>query len=245
MAESLVALRDRREQVISRLSDGYARDLIDVDELERRLDLAHGAHSLAELDRLVADLGDPAPAASTALVLAGPTAIDDPDRADARRLRVIMSAIERRGRWTVPRSLDLRVLWGNAELDFREASLGPGITTIQIRVFMGNLEVVLPPGLAIEVDVSSFAGAVTERHRVPPDADPGRPQLRIVGTVRFGNLEITTRLPGESARDADRRERRARKELRRSERDADRLERLERRELRRSARGELPPGRGS
>jgi hypothetical protein len=245
MAESLVALRDRREQVISRLSDGYARDLIDVDELERRLDLAHGAHSLAELDQLVADLGDPAPAASTALVLAGPTAIDDPDRADARRLRVIMSAIERRGRWTVPRSLDLRVLWGNAELDFREASLGPGITTIHIRVFMGNLEVVLPPGLAIEVDVSSFAGAVTERHRVPPDVDPGRPQLRIVGTVRFGNLEITTRLPGESARDADRRERRARKELRRSERDADRLERRDRKQLRRSTRGELPPGSGS
>jgi hypothetical protein len=245
MAESLVALRDRREQVISRLSDGYARDLIDVDELERRLDLAHGAHSLAELDQLVADLGDPAPAASTALVLAGPTAIDDPSRADARRLRVIMSSIERRGRWTAPRSLDLRVLWGNAELDFREASLGPGITTIHVRVFMGNLEVVLPPGLAIEVDVSSFAGAVTERHRVPPDADPGRPQLRIVGTVRFGNLEITTRLPGESARDAYRRERRAHKDLRRSERDADRLERRERKELRRSARGELPPGSGS
>jgi hypothetical protein len=253
MAESLVALRDRRELVISRLSDGYARDLIDVDELERRLDLAHGAHSLAELDQLVADLGAPAPAASTALVLAGPTAIDDPERADTRRLRVVMSAIERRGRWTVPRSLDLRVLWGNAELDFREASLGPGITTIHVRVFMGNLEVVLPPGLAIEVDVSSFAGSVTERHRVPPDADPGRPQIRIVGTVRFGNLEITTRLPGESARDAYRRERRARKELRRSERDAYRLERGDRkllrrsahRQLRRSGRGALPPGSGS
>src|SRR4051812_40009799 len=238
MAESLVALRDRREQVISRLSEGYAGDLIDVDELERRLDLAHGARSVAELEQLVADLGDPAPgAAPAALVLAGPTAIDDPGRAETRGLRVIMSSIERRGRWTVPRSLDLRVLWGNAELDFREASLGPGITTIHVRVFMGNFEVVLPPNLAIEVDVSSFAGSVTERHRVPPDDDPGRPQIRIVGTVRFGNLEITTRLPGESAGDAYRRERRARKELRRSERDAYRLERR--------ARKELPPGGGS
>jgi hypothetical protein len=223
MADSLVALRDRREQVISRLSDGYARDLIDVDELERRLDLAHGAHSVAELDPLVADLhppgpDDPAPSApSTALVVAGPTAIDDPARAETKRLRVIMSAVERRGRWTVPRSLDLRVLWGNAELDFRDASLGPGITTIHVRMFMSNLEVVLPPHLAIEVDVSSFASAVTERHRVPPDDDPGRPQIRIVGTVWFGNLEITTRLPGETARDAHRRERRERKALRSAE----------------------------
>jgi len=217
MAESLVALRDRREQVITRLSEGYAQDVIDVDELERRLDVAHGAGTVAELDALVADL---APTTSTALALAGPTAIDDPDRAQTKRLRVIMSSVERRGRWSVPRALDLRVLWGNAELDFRDASLGPGVTTIHVRVFMGNFEVILPPNLGIDVDVSSFAGSVTERHRVPPDVDPARPMIRIVGTVRFGNLEITTRLPGETASDAYRREKRERKQLRNAENKA-------------------------
>ena len=217
MAESLVALRDRREQVITRLSEGYAQDVIDVDELERRLDVAHGAGTVAELEALVADL---APTTSTALALAGPTAIDDPDRAQTKRLRVIMSSVERRGRWSVPRALDLRVLWGNAELDFRDASLGPGVTTIHVRVFMGNFEVILPPNLGIDVDVSSFAGSVTERHRVPPDVDPARPMIRIVGTVRFGNLEITTRLPGETASDAYRREKRERKQLRNAENKA-------------------------
>lgn len=217
MADSLVALRDRREQVISRLSEAYAEDVFDVDELERRLDLAHGTRSVAELDALVADL---APATSTALVLATSTAIDDPDRLDTKKLRVVMSSIERRGRWSVPKALDLRVLWGNVELDFRDASLGPGITTIHVRVFMGNLEVVLPPNLAIDVDVSSFAGSVTERHRVPPESDPARPVIRIVGTVRFGNLEITTRLPNETARDAERREKRERKQLRKAEHKA-------------------------
>jgi hypothetical protein len=212
MAESLVALRDRRELVITRLSEGYAEDVFDVDELERRLDLAHGARSVAELDALIADLTPTA--ASTALVVAGPSAIDDPDRAHTKKLRVIMSSVERRGRWLVPRTLNLRVLFANAELDFRDASLGPGVTTIHVHVFMGNFEVVLPPSLGIDVDVSSFASAVTERHRVPPDADPARPLIRIVGTVRFGNLEITTRLPRETAHDAYKREKRERKELR-------------------------------
>jgi hypothetical protein len=214
MPESLVALRDRREQVISRLSESYADDVFDVDELEHRLDMAHGARSVAELDALVADL---APAtASTALVLARPLAIDDPSRPETKKLRVIMSSVEREGRWSVPRNMDLRVLCGNAELDFRDASLGAGVTTIRIRVFMGNVEVILPPNLAIDVDVSSFAGSVTERHRMPPDADPSRPVIRIIGNVRFGNLEITTRLPRETARDAHRRERDERKQLQRA-----------------------------
>jgi len=210
MGQSLVALRDRREQVIARLSDGYATELFDMDELERRLDLAHGASTVAELDDLVSDLG---PATSTALVPLSPQAIDDPRRAETKKLRVIIGSVERHGRWTVPRKLEVRVFWGNAVLDFREASLGAGVTTIDIRVTMGNLEVILPPQLAIDVDVSSFAGNVEERHRVPPDNDPTRPILEIVGAVRFGNLEITTRLPGESRRQATKRERRERKAL--------------------------------
>jgi len=214
MSESLVALRDRREQVIARLSQCFADDVLEIEELERRLDLAHGARTLAELDALVADL---APTASTALVPAALQAIDDPARAATKKLRVIMSSVERRGRWLVPKELVMRVFWGSAELDFRDASLGPGITTIHVRVVMGSLEVVLPPNLAIDVDVSSFAGSVTERHRMPPDADPARPMIRIVGSVAFGDLEIMTRLPGETERDARRREKRERKQLRDAE----------------------------
>lgn len=215
MAESLVALRDRRHQVIARLSECFASDVLEVDELERRLDLAHAARTVAELDALVADL---APVTTTALAPAAPAAIEDPSRAERKKLRVVMSHISRTSRWTVPRTLELRVLWGNAELDFRDASLAPGTTTIDVGVLMGNLEIILPPHLAIDVDVSSFMGSVEERHRVPPDADPARPLLRLTGAVRLGNLEITTRLPGETAGDASRRERRERKQLRKAAR---------------------------
>jgi hypothetical protein len=211
MVESLIALRDRRQQVITLLSECYATDVLEIDELERRLDLAHGARTVAELDTLVADL---APTTSTALVPSAATAIDDPSRAAHKKLRVIMGNVERRGRWTVPRTLKLRVFWGNAELDFRDASLASGTTTIDVGVLMGNLEIILPPQLAVDVDVSSFMGSVEERHRVPPDSDPARPVLSIVGAVRLGNLEISTRLPGESRRDASKRERRERKQLR-------------------------------
>jgi hypothetical protein len=217
MAESLVALRDRRHQVIARISECYASDILEVEELERRLDLAHAARTVAELDELVADL---APGPTTALAPMAPTAVDDPTRAEKKKLRVVMSHVSRSSRWTVPRTLQLRVLWGNAELDFRDASLAPGVTTIDVGVLMGNLEIILPPHLAIDVDVSSFMGSVEERHRIPPDADPARPLLRLTGAVRLGNLEIMTRLPGETRGDASRREKRERKQLRQAQRHA-------------------------
>ncbi len=206
---SLVALRDHREQVIARLSEGYAQDLMDVDELDRRLDLAHAASTIAELDALVADLGP----AETALVAVGTRAIDDPSRAARKKLAVWFGNVERKGSWSVPRQLDTRVVFGSGVLDFRDASIGPGTTTVTIGVTFGNLELILPPGLAIDVDVSSLAGNVEERHRVPRTPEPDQPILRVTGAVRFGNLEITTRLPGESARDARRREKRERKQL--------------------------------
>jgi hypothetical protein len=225
MAQSLVALRERRELVITQLSDAYANDLIDVDELDRRLDLAHSVSTVAELDALVADL---APVQSTALVPVGSHAIDDPQRPESKQLRVILSSVERRSQWTVPRTMRVNVLWGHAELDFRDASLGPGVTTIEVRVLMGNLELILPPWLAIDVDATSVAGSVEERHRIPSDPDPTRPMLRITGSVWFGNLEIATRLPGETERDARKRERRERKA----------------RQLREAAPRRLPPGSG-
>ena len=141
-----------------------------------------------------------------------------------------MGSVERRGRWTAPRHTDLREFWGNAELDFRDASLGAGVTTIDVRVSMGNVELILPPELAIDVDVSSVMGSVEERHRLPVDPDPARPMLRVTGRVLMGNLEISTLLRGETKGDGRRRERRERRDKRRALRRARRDERA------------LPPG---
>lgn len=180
----------RREQVVARLGESFAAGTLDVDELERRLELAEGASSVAELEALVADL------ASSALVPTASHAIDDPARAASTRLRVMFGAAERRGAWVVPRLMHVRVWVGSATLDLREASLGPGVTTIELGVRMGRLEVIVPPWLAVELDVSSVMGAVEERHRIAANADPDRPVVRFVGSVVLGSVELVTRGKG-------------------------------------------------
>jgi hypothetical protein len=202
---SLVALRDRRERVIARLTECYERDLIDVDELDALLDKAHAANTLAELDKLVAGLGE------------GPRvrhvvhSTNDPSRLDTKYLTVMFSTVERTGHWVVPRTLIARMMFGNVLLDFRDASLAAGITTLDLSTTFGNIELLLPPWLAIDVEVASIGGAVEERHRIARDLDPSEPLLYLMGVVRFGNLHISTRLPGESRTEAKKRENRERR----------------------------------
>ena len=177
-----------RDQVVETLSASYAQGAFDVDELEHRLALVHDAKSKAELDALVTDLAP----SSMALV-------------PAKRMRIVFGSIERTGPWAVPQQLRARVLFGNLELDLREARLASGVTTIEVDVTMGNVEVIVPPGFQVDVDASSFLGSVEER----TERSSGAPAsiIRVVGRVRLGSLEVSTLRQGETHRDARRRRR--------------------------------------
>ena len=212
---TLVALRDRREGVIAQLTQGFSDDAFDVDELDRRLDVAHSATTLAELDDLVKDLA-PASAPTTALVARAPQTIvrDDPNRPAEKKIWCVMSGIDRRGRWIVPRKMRVKCFWGGGRLDFREADFGPGVTELHVTAIMGGLEIIVPPGLAVDVDASAIMGGFDERHRAPASPEPTQAVLRVTGFVVMGGVSIETRLPGETERDARKREKRERKALR-------------------------------
>lgn len=205
---ALVALRDRREAVIQILTDSFANDLLDVDAFEERLSRAHAAAAVAELDVLVADL-QPLPETAQRVQLAKIPVGGVPDR--PRTLSAVFSNIQRRGVWQVPSAITARSVFGNAELDFRDAQFAAGVTELRVRAVFGNVEIVVPPHLAVECDGSAVFGNFEQgEHAV---ADPERPVLRIVGVAVFGNVEIKTLLPGETERDARRRLKQERKAL--------------------------------
>lgn len=192
----------RREQVIEQLQAGFAGDHYEVDELERRLALAHTAESPAALDALVTDLA--APATSTALV-------------ETKRLRVVFGSTERRGPWALPRRLTARVVCGNLELDLRDATIAAGVTEIEVNVTMGNIEIVVPPGVSVDVNASATLGHVEDR--TEPGPSTAR-VIRIVGRVKLGNLEVQTLRSGESKWEGHRRQRWERRAHRKAMRHA-------------------------
>ena len=207
-------LRDARERTVEALCAQFARDALDTAEFERRIDLAYRAATPLQLAELTSDL----PVLATA---SAPAVRPDPQPARVPRVPAsqrqasqfvvaIMAGSERKGSWVPARNIYSIAFMGGVGLDFREARFGPGVTEVTIVAVMGGVEIIVPPGLHVEADGFAIMGAFEHRSDAsPPDADS--PVLRINGMALMGGLEISTRLPGETASQARKRRKLERK----------------------------------
>lgn len=230
---TLAQERETRDRVIAALSEHFAHDVLDVDEFERRITIAQTSESPAEIDALLSDL----PALPAAAGTTAPATKITPALVPASQVRAeqtmlaIMGGVDRRGAWSMPRRLRLVTVMGGAHLDLREARFPPGPVDIEIFSMMGGTEIIVPPGLAVETHGSAIMGGFQEVNRAPTHPDANAPLLRVHGFVFMGGVDIRMRLPGESGRDAHRRQKREIKERRREEAQKLREERRDRRAL--------------
>ena len=215
--------QETRERVIARLSEHFAHDDLDVDEFERRVTVAQTSDDPVDIESLLGDLPaiDGAAAPTKAVV---PTVVAAlvPDERDRDTVYAIFGGIDRRGAWAVPRRMRIVAIMGGANLDLREARFPPGVIDIEVTAVMGGVNVVVPPGLAVQMHGSAIFGGFADINRAPANPDPDAPLLRIHGLTMMGGVNVEMRLPGESERGARRRERRALREERRAQRLLDR-----------------------
>jgi hypothetical protein len=183
-----------RESVVDRLSAGFVSGALDTDEFERRVTVAHTSLSSAEIEALTVDLP---PAESTALAARTQARALVPASAASSRERAltVFGSATRSGRWTVPRLLEVRAVFGNIELDFREAVMPAGVVELRVRAVFGNVEITVPPHLAVEATGAAIFGNFDHVSRAPSEAAADAPLLRVTGTSVFGNAEIHMRLP--------------------------------------------------
>lgn len=213
----------RRERVIKLLCEQVAADALSLEEFERRVEGAHRATSMSALDALVHDLKlTPAPAqdATPGQQLAEPT-----HRRESQVLVAIMGGVTRRGPWVPARHSRLVAIMGGAELDFRDAEFGPGVTELSIFAIMGGAEIIVPPGLAVECDGVGIIGGFEHHAGSASRADATAPLLRINGVALMGGVEVNVRLPGETAADARRRRRVELRALRKEQRQLNKTNR--------------------
>jgi hypothetical protein len=196
-----LALRERRDRVIARLTDAFARDELGIDAFETRIAAAYRGQSEAELEALVADLSqrdastpDAMVVVRTELVRAEAAAIERSGShagAAARLMaRAIFSNVERRDRVVLAGTSRVEALFGNVEIDLRAASFASDVAELRVRSVFASIEILVPADVTVEVHGAAIFGNFEGATSVA--ADPDAPTLRIVGSAVFASVVVRT-----------------------------------------------------
>jgi hypothetical protein len=176
--------------VIARLSAAFARDILPLDEFERRTAEVYRVTTLARLDELVVDLPDPG-------ARVGDVARTVPAGAELipPRITTVLANLERGGPAGVPPRLEVRAVLGNIELDLRDSEFGSGITEISVHAIQGNDEISLPTHVAVENHGSAVLGSFAARAKrgARRTATASTATVRITGRALLGNVEFESK----------------------------------------------------
>lgn len=118
-------------------------------------------------------------------VLVPPTAV--PDRQGAV---TFMSNNSRSGDWVLPRLFRALTIMGETKLDLTQVRLGAGTSEIQVRVFMGNIKIVVPHNLRVECDCTPALGEFKVKHQSNSMPSPDAPLIRITGGAFMGSVVV-------------------------------------------------------
>jgi hypothetical protein len=125
-----------RDRVIALLAESAADGRLTADEHAERVERAYQARTLGQLAALTVDL-------------VGQDA--QPIKLDGRRaVTGIFGRDSRDGRWVVPDSLPVVAIFGEVELDLRDALLQSGRIVVYATLLGGTIHVLVPEGVSVE-----------------------------------------------------------------------------------------------
>ncbi|WP_051450289.1 DUF1707 SHOCT-like domain-containing protein [Actinospica robiniae] len=186
-----------RDRVVEILRDAAGEGRLEADELDQRVEAALTARTFADFEELVADLptADPPRPVSTlpAVPAASSPAPVDAAADGAVRWEVRGLQLRREGAWQVPELLELDVAGGSARLDYSQARLPEGGSSVlRVAVHGGSVRLILPAGIAVDTSgVEGYGGRVRDRasRRAVPGAPAGH-VITVVGEIHGGSLKI-------------------------------------------------------
>lgn len=177
-----------RHHVAEVLRHAAGEGRLDLDELDERLGLAFAAKTRADLVPLTRDL--PVAGAPLQVPMLPGLATHPVDR---ERHVAIMSGIDRKGVWTVPRELQVAAVMGGVDLDLREAVWSGGECVITVFAFWGGVHVKVGP----EVDVRMEGMGIMGGFDGPSggQATAGAPVLRVRGVAIMAGVHVERKQP--------------------------------------------------
>ncbi len=192
-------LNQVRYFVIEQLKLNFAHDNLEVEDFESRLEKANKSALKQTLLELVSDLPrlkDIDTKETSAYE--GPFTINTGRVEDTANMVAILGGNTRKGVWKPARSTRVVAFLGGTELDYTEAALPPGVTDLNVFCFMGGVEITVPEGMNVVVDVIPILGGVD--NNADTVENPDGPTLRVRGFIAMGGVDIKTGKPKKKRR---------------------------------------------
>lgn len=170
-----------RELVITLLSEAAGDGRLTLSEHAERSERALAARTLGELARLTSDLTLPS---------------GQPIQLYPRRSVTAMFARERRqGRWVVPSTFPVTAFFGDVVLDLRDAILQSQRVTIYATAIAGQIRLIVPAGIAVEMAGRSVLGVRSVRGQARSSA-----QVPATGVIEVRTLTLVGAVKATTAR---------------------------------------------
>jgi hypothetical protein len=166
-----------RERTIALLREHAVEGRLTLEEFTERMSAATLARTSIELEELARDLPS-SPQGSVAR-----------RRRPTRFLFSMLSSTEREGRLRVPRWVAGMTVFGNVDLDLRQATLEGDVITIFALGVFATFDVYVPEG--VEVDLHGFAlGGHKRVNGNDPPPQPGTPLVRVFAVSIFAGMDV-------------------------------------------------------
>jgi hypothetical protein len=173
-----------REGVAERLREAAGEGRLTMEELDERVEAAYNARTGADLAPLTADLPHPVGGR------------EPPQRRGAGKTRrwtvAVMGGSNLRGRWLAGRKLTSVAIAGGGCIDLRNAVLTEGELRITIFAFMGGVDVIVPPGIDVELSGFALMGG-NDAHVPHQDLPPGARRVHVRAISIMGGSDVKMR----------------------------------------------------
>ena len=177
-SDSVRASDSEREAAVERLRAASVEGRLTLGELTTRTEAAYvRPDTRGELARITADLPE----------RRGGTASAQP--VHAHRMLSVFADVSRRGWWRAEGTVAPIALFGDVELDLRQAAVPTGEVQINAIAPIGDIEVIVPDGVSVELTGFSVFGRKKVDVRKPASLESA-PVVRVHAVTVFGSVLV-------------------------------------------------------
>ena len=165
-----------RERTVALLREHAVDGRLTLEEFTDRMSGAYSARTGGELDELVRALpaGGPPPASR---------------RRPTRFILSIFGSTAREGRIRIKRSVFCFTLFGNIDLDLRQATLERDVVSVVALGLFAAIDVYVPEGVEVDLHGLALGGHKRARGNDPPPR-PGTPLVRVTAISVFAGIDV-------------------------------------------------------